>query len=58
MARVAWCTTVDDGCQVGLSFRPLSAEQTEFLTLFLKYLGEGEPKQRTRRESNLDKRFG
>ncbi len=57
-ARVVWCTTLDDAFQVGLSFRPLTTEQIEDLGLFLRYLDDGEPKQRARRESNLDKRFG
>jgi hypothetical protein len=57
-ARVVWCTTVDDGYQVGLSFRPLSAEQAQYLSLFLKYLDDGAPVLRSRRFSNVDKRFG
>jgi hypothetical protein len=57
-ARVAWCTTVDEGFQIGLSFRSLTAEQSQYLTLFLKYLDDGTPSVRSRRESNLDKRFG
>lgn len=57
-ARVVWCTTVDEAYQVGLCFRPLSAEQAQYLTLFLKYLDDGTPTQRSRRESTLDKRFG
>lgn len=57
-ARVVWCTNHDDSYQVGVSFRALTAEQIQYLTLFLKYLGEDEPMQRMRRPSNLDKRFG
>src|SRR5882724_7780271 len=57
-ARVVWCTTVDEAFQVGLSFRSLSTEQHELLSVFLKYLDDGAPTQRARRESNLDKRFG
>jgi hypothetical protein len=57
-ARVAWCTTLDEAFQIGLSFRSLTAEQSQYLTLFLKYLDDGTPAARTRRESNLDKRFG
>jgi len=56
--RVVWCTTLDDAYQIGVAFRPLGAEQMEYLTMFLRYLGEDEPLQRTPRESNLDKRFG
>jgi hypothetical protein len=57
-ARVAWCTTLDETFQIGLSFQKTTAEQVEFLTMFLRYLDGGAPTQRTRRESNLDKRFG
>ena len=57
-ARVVWCTEVDEGCQVGISFRPLTQALAELLALFLKYLGDGEKPVRSKRESNLDKRFG
>ena len=56
--RVVWCTEVDDEHQVGVAFRPLSAEQTEYLTLFLRFLDDGVKSPRSRRESTLDKRFG
>ena len=57
-ARVAWCTTLDDAFQVGLSFQKLTAEHQQYLTIFLRYLDADGPTQRSRRESNLDKRFG
>ena len=38
-ARVVWCTSVDEGHQVGASFLPLDAERAEYLTMFLRYLG-------------------
>lgn len=57
-ARVVWCTTLDDAFQIGLSFQKLTPDQVQLLTMFLRYLEDPEPKQRTRRESNLDKRFG
>ena len=56
--RVVWCTTVDDAFQIGLTFRNLTADHVQYLTMFLRYLDDGAPTQRTRRESNLDKRFG
>ncbi|MBS1119282.1 MAG: type pilus assembly PilZ [Deltaproteobacteria bacterium] len=56
-ARVAWCTTVDDAFQVGLMFRPLSAEIAGYLTMFLRFLQDGQKPTRSKRESNLDKRF-
>jgi hypothetical protein len=57
-ARVAWCTTVDEAFQVGLMFRPLAAELGQYLTMFLRFLQDGTKATRSRRESNLDKRFG
>jgi Tfp pilus assembly protein PilZ len=55
-ARVVWCTTVDNGHQVGVSFKPLTAEQMQMVSLFLRYLddsrGESEPA-----EQSLDDRF-
>lgn len=57
-ARVVWCTTLDEAYQVGLSFQKLTAEHQQYLTMFLRYLDDGAPTLRTRRESNLDKRFG
>ncbi len=57
-ARVVWCTTLDEAFQVGLSFQKLTADHMQYLTIFLRYLDDGSPKLRTRRESNLDKRFG
>lgn len=55
-ARVAWCTTLDDGFQVGLSFKPMDAERATYLQLFLKYLGE-ERAQKSPRVDNVDDRF-
>jgi hypothetical protein len=57
-ARVVWCTEVDDACQVGISFRPLGTELTQYLTMFLRYLDDGSKTERSKRESSLDKRFG
>ncbi len=57
-ARVAWCTTVDDEFQVGLSFKAINAERTEFLRLFLKYLGEERAPKAPRVEKSIDDQFG
>jgi hypothetical protein len=59
-ARIAWCTTVDDEYQIGVSFKPLAKQQSEFLQLFLKYLGEEKtrPSRGPRVEKNIDDRFG
>jgi hypothetical protein len=58
-ARVAWCTTVDEGYQVGVSWRGLDAEKVEYLTLFLKYLNDGQTRDRPfQKAANVDDRFG
>ena len=55
--RIVWCTTVDDAFQVGIAFRPLTAELSKYLTVFLRYLQDGTKTPRSKRESSLDKRF-
>ena len=59
-ARVAWCTSLDDAYQLGVSFKPLSAERAEYLQLFLKYLGEerAAKQPRSAKTVDIDKRFG
>lgn len=58
-ARVAWCTTVDNAYQLGVSFKPLDAERAQYLQLFLKYLGdERAPKAPRASSLDVDKRFG
>ena len=39
-ARVVWCTPLEGGHQVGTQFRPLTAEQSTYLDMFLRYLDE------------------
>ena len=56
-ARIVWCTAVEDAYQVGVSFRGLDKQRAEYLTLFLKYLGDEKP-QRSKKPSNIDDRFG
>ena len=56
--RIAWCTPLDEGYQIGLSFRSLDAEQHEYLTIFLKYLDDGAQRDRPFvKSANLDDRF-
>ena len=57
-ARVVWCTPVDDANQVGVVFRALDVERAEYLGLFLRYLDDGSRREKTPRESEIDKRFG
>jgi len=55
-ARVAWCTTVDDTHQIGLSFRPLSAQIADQLEMFLRYLDDART-EKSPRAANIDDRF-
>ena len=56
-ARVAWCTSLDDAYQLGVSFKPLGAELAQYLQLFLKYLGEERAPRRRPTEKSIDDRF-
>jgi hypothetical protein len=56
-ARVVWCTTVDEACQVGIAFRPLPPQLAQHLTKFLSYLETDAKAPRSKRESTVDKRF-
>jgi len=55
-ARVAWCTPLDEAFQIGLSFKPLDAQLTQYLTLFLRYLDDSRG-DKAPREQSLDDRF-
>jgi hypothetical protein len=55
-ARVVWCTTVDDGHQIGLAFRPLTAEALEHLTMFLRFLDDSRAEPAPAADS-VDDRF-
>jgi PilZ domain len=55
-ARVVWSTMVDDTHQVGIMFRALTAEQTQYLNIFLKYLDNQRAEQRPR-DLSVDDRF-
>lgn len=42
-ARVVWCTQLgENDYQLGMAFRSLSAEETEYVGMFLRYLREGD----------------
>ena len=56
-ARVAWCTTLDEDFQVGVSFTAMNNERAEFLRLFLKYLGEERAPKAPRTEKSIDDQF-
>lgn len=55
-ARVVWCTSLRDGHQVGVRFRPLDAEKSEYLTMFLRYLDDSSPRAK-RAVTSVDDRF-
>ncbi len=57
-ARVVWCTSVDEAHQVGLVFRPLSAERAQDLNLFLRYLHEGSSGKIKLPRGSIDDQFG
>jgi hypothetical protein len=56
-ARVVWCTFVDEAHQIGLAFRTLDAEQTEYLSLMLRYLDDGGRLERRQRINTINRRF-
>lgn len=57
--RVAWCTSLEDTFQLGVSFKPLSVERAKYLQLFLKYLGDERAAKQPRAATlDIDKRFG
>lgn len=55
--RVAWCTTVDEAYQVGISFRALDKQRSEYLSMFLRYLDDSQS-EKPSREQSVDERFG
>lgn len=57
-SRIAWCTTLDDEFQIGVSFKPLDAERAELVQMFLKYLGEERAPKQPRVEKSVDDQFG
>ena len=57
-ARIVWCTQVDDGYQIGMRFLPLTAEITEYLRMFLRFLDEDESRAKSAPPESVDDRFG
>lgn len=45
-ARVVWCTRLADRYQVGVTFVGMTAEQRNYLEMFLRYLAEGKKRER------------
>ena len=59
LARVVWSTPLDEGFQIGLVFKPMRAEQVQYLTMFLRYLDDsGGPKgKQPKQERSVDDQF-
>ena len=55
-ARVVWCTSLDDGHQVGVRFLPFDSAKGENLTMFLRYLDDSAPRTKPGTTS-VDDRF-
>lgn len=56
--RVVWSTALDEGYQVGLAFKPLNADQSQYMTMFLRYLDDSGPKGRQPKpERSVDDQF-
>ncbi|MEP6860239.1 MAG: PilZ domain-containing protein [Deltaproteobacteria bacterium] len=55
-ARCVWSTEVDNGHQVGIMFRALTAELVGYLQIFLKYLDNQRAEKRPR-DIPIDDRF-
>jgi Tfp pilus assembly protein PilZ len=56
-ARVVWCTAVNEGHQVGVSFLPVDAERSEYLTMFLRYLEDDGDDETDVAKPSIDDRF-
>jgi hypothetical protein len=56
-ARIVWCTRVDDRCQIGAVFVPLTAERAKYRVMFLKFLDGGETAKRGPKPDDVDERF-
>lgn len=57
-AHVVWCTTVDEGFQIGLAFRGMNADKTKLISLFLRYLDDGgKPIKTSKGDRSVDDQF-
>jgi len=56
--RIVWCTSVEDMFQVGVAFKPMTADKGQFLTMFLRYLDDSGPKTKQPKiERSVDDQF-
>lgn len=56
-ARVVWCTQLDDAHQVGLVFRAMNKDLVQYLTMFLRYLGDAKTEKANARVADVDDKF-
>jgi hypothetical protein len=56
-ARIAWCTSIDESHQIGAQFLPLGSEAAEYLTIFLRYLGDEDAARAKHVAVSVDDRF-
>jgi hypothetical protein len=57
-ARVVWCTTLEEGFQIGVAFKPMNAEMAKYLSMFLHYLDDSRPaKKAAKGTGTVDDRF-
>ncbi len=56
---VVWCTSVEDNFQVGVAFKPMTAEKAKVMALFLRYLDDSGPRgKQPKVERSIDDQFG
>ncbi len=56
--RIVWCTAVEDMFQIGVAFKPMTADKAKFLTMFLRYLDDTGPKtKQPKLERSVDDQF-
>lgn len=57
-ARIVWCTALEDIYQVGVAFKPMTADKAQFLVMFLRYLDDSGPKTKLPKvERSVDDQF-
>ena len=56
--RIVWCTSLEDVFQVGVAFKPMTADKAQFLTMFLRYLDDSGPRTKQPKiERSVDDQF-
>ncbi|CAN5847898.1 hypothetical protein BH11MYX3_BH11MYX3_46300 [soil metagenome] len=56
--RVVWCTAVEDNFQVGVAFKPMTADKAQLLAMVLRYLDDSGPRDKQPKpERSIDDQF-